>query len=98
MLKESGVPLIFTEFTEQVKSIGINLFQSLKYQYLFSKDTQDNLEIVQRNVDGVEVSLSPRRNPFSSLRPVRCTDKTGNYKPNSVIYTNDYISVVKKKL
>ena len=41
-------------------------------------------------------SLLPR-NPFCSRRPVRCSDKSGNYVKNSVIFSNDYICVVKRK-
>ena len=33
--------------------------------------------------------------PPLSLRPVRCRDKNGNYKPHMVIYTNDFMSVVR---
>lgn len=62
------------------------------------QDTEDNLELIRRNVDGTEVCFPPQRNPYSSLRPVRCSDKTGNYKPNSVIFTNDYICIVRRKL
>ena len=61
------------------------------------KDQKDNLEMVQRNVeDKLEVVVPPRRNPYTSRRPVRCSDSTGNYTPHSVIYTNDYICVVRK--
>ena len=59
------------------------------------KDQEDNLDIVKRTVDDVEVVMPPQRNPFQSLRPVRCADRTGNYEKNSVIYTNDFISVVR---
>lgn len=85
MLKYENVPLIFTEFTLQ--------------------DQKDNLDLVVRQGGGlstddeggdVEVVVTPRRNPYTSRRPVRCTDKTGNYKGRPVIYTNDYICVVKK--
>jgi hypothetical protein len=60
------------------------------------QDAEDNLDIVRRQVEAVEVVVQPQRNPFTSLRPVRCSDKSGNYKPNSVIFTNDYICVVRK--
>ena len=61
-------------------------------------DQKDNLELVEKNVGGdIEVVIPPRRNPYCSRRPVRCSDKTGNYKSHSVIYTNDYICVVRKK-
>ena len=85
MLKYYYVPLIFTEFTLQ--------------------DQKDNLDLVVRQGGGlststeegdIEVVVSPRRNPYTSRRPVRCSDKTGNYKGHSVIYTNDYICVVRK--
>ena len=86
MLKYENVPLIFTEFTLQ--------------------DQKDNLDLVVRqgrcpytedDEEGdIEVVTSPRRNPYTSRRPVRCTDKTGNYKGRPVIYTNDYICIVKK--
>ena len=59
------------------------------------KDCEDNLEIVKKEADDVEVVMPPQRNPFQSLRPVRCSDRTGNYEPHSVIYTNDFISVVR---
>ena len=59
------------------------------------KDCEDNLDIVKREVDDVETVMPPQRNPFQSLRPVRCADRTGNYEKNSVIYTNDFISVVR---
>ena len=58
-------------------------------------DCQDNLDLVQNEIDDVTVVMPPQRNPFQSLRPVRCSDKTGNYEPHSVIYTNDFISVVR---
>ena len=59
------------------------------------KDSEDNLEIVKQENDDVQVVMPPQRNPFQSLRPVRCSDRTGNYEPHSVIYTNDFISVVR---
>ena len=87
MLKFKNVPLVFTEFTLQ--------------------DQKDNLDLVVRQGGGlsksddedgeIEVVVSPRRNPYTSRRPVRCSDKTGNYKGHSVIYTNDYLCVVKRK-
>ena len=77
----SGRPLVFTEF---------NL-----------PDMEDNLRVVRSAAEETDakydVCLEPKRNPFSSTRPSRCSDKTGNYKPNSVVYTNDYICVVKPK-
>ena len=85
MLKYENVPLIFTEFMIQ--------------------DQKDNLDLVVRQGGGlstsdeggdIEVVVAPRRNPYTSRRPVRCSDKTGNYKGHSVIYTNDYICVVRK--
>lgn len=58
-------------------------------------DMKDNLALIER-LGKVEVSVSPKRNPFCSRRPVRCSDKSGNYsKYPSVVYTNDYIAVVK---
>lgn len=59
------------------------------------KDCQDNLDLVQKEVANCQVVMPPQRNPFQSLRPVRCSDKTGNYEPHSVIYTNDFICVVR---
>ena len=60
------------------------------------KDCQDNLDIVQKECGGnLQIINPPQRNPFQSLRPVRCSDKSGNYEPHSVIYTNDFISVVR---
>jgi hypothetical protein len=38
---------------------------------LVLKDADDNLDIVRRAVEDTEVCLSPQRNPFTSLRPVR---------------------------
>ena len=89
MLKYENVPLIFTEFTLQ--------------------DQKDNLDLVLRQGGGlsgssdddegegnIEVVVPPRRNPYMSRRPLRCSDKTGNYKGHSVVYTNDYICVVRK--
>ena len=61
------------------------------------KDQKDNLAIVEKECSDLEVVLPPRRNPYTSRRPVRCSDKTGNYKSHSVIYTNDYVCVVRKK-
>lgn len=58
-------------------------------------DAEDNLKIVEKEAENVHVVMPPQRNPFQSLRPVRCSDKTGNYEPHSVIYTNDYICVVR---
>jgi len=62
------------------------------------QDTKDNLSKVNKLVENVDVAVPPRRNPFCSRRPVRCSDKTGNYVKNSVIFSNDYISVVKRKV
>ncbi len=60
-------------------------------------DQADNLKLIQK-IGDVEVALVPTRNPFCSRRPVRCSDKSGNYsKYPSVVYTNDYIAVVKPK-
>lgn len=59
------------------------------------KDCEDNLNIVQKEVDDASVVMPPQRNPWMSLRPVRCSDKTGNYEPHSVVYTNDFICVVR---
>jgi len=61
------------------------------------QDTKDNLGIVTKLVDNVDVVIPPRRNPFCSRRPVRCSDTSGNYVKNSVIFSNDYICVVKRK-
>ena len=58
------------------------------------EDQKDNLNMIQK-IGAVDVCVEPRRNPFCSRRPVRCTDKSGNYKAHSVIYTNDFICVVK---
>ena len=60
------------------------------------KDCQDNLDIVKKENGGgnLQIVNPPQRNPFQSLRPVRCSDKSGNYEPHSVIYTNDFMSVV----
>ncbi|XP_023331908.1 uncharacterized protein LOC111704027 [Eurytemora carolleeae] len=62
------------------------------------QDTRDNLQKVETLVPDVEVLIPPRRNPFCSRRPVRCSDKTGNYAKNSVIFSNDYISVIRRKM
>ena len=65
---------------------------ALIYTEFTQKDCEDNLDIVKKEAhDDVQVVMPPQRNPFQSMRPVRCTDKTGNYEPNSVIYTNDFI-------
>ena len=93
MVPASGVPCVFTEFT--------------------LADTKDNLAKVERLVKDVDVTmpcrrlvtvctstrfnLSSPRNPFCSRRPVRCSDKSGNYVKNSVIFSNDYICVVRRK-
>ena len=63
------------------------------------QDQRDNLAKVGRLVgeEEMEVVVSPKRNPFCSRRPVRCSDKSGNYIKNSVIFSNDYICVVKRK-
>jgi len=61
------------------------------------QDTKDNLQKVESLVDDVEVCVPPRRNPYCSRRPVRCSDQSGNYIKNSVIFSNDYIAVVKRK-
>jgi len=62
------------------------------------QDTKDNLCKVKRLVDGVDDIVTPRRNPFCSRRPVRCSDTSGNYIKNSVIFSNDYLCVVKRKV
>jgi len=61
------------------------------------QDTKDNLSKVNKLVENVDVVIPPRRNPFCSRRPVRCSDTSGNYVKNSVIFSNDYICVVKRK-
>jgi len=61
------------------------------------QDTKDNLTKVTKLVENVDVVIPPRRNPFCSRRPVRCSDASGNYVKNSVIFSNDYICVVKRK-
>merc|ERR1712012_1386894 len=61
------------------------------------QDTKDNLDKVEKLVQNVETIIPPRRNPYCSRRPVRCSDTTGNYKKNSVIFSNDYICVVKQR-
>eukprot|EP00090_Calanus_glacialis_P027047 TRINITY_DN4255_c0_g1_i1.p1 TRINITY_DN4255_c0_g1~~TRINITY_DN4255_c0_g1_i1.p1 ORF type:complete len:575 (-),score=153.79 TRINITY_DN4255_c0_g1_i1:116-1840(-) len=61
------------------------------------QDTKDNLTKVTKLVENVDVVIPPRRNPFCSRRPVRCSDTSGNYVKNSVIFSNDYICVVKRK-
>lgn len=60
-------------------------------------DTKDNLTKVEKLVGNLDTVIPPRRNPYCSRRPVRCSDTTGNYKKNSVIFSNDYICVVKRK-
>jgi len=60
-------------------------------------DTKDNLAKVERLVKDLDVTMPCRRNPFCSRRPVRCSDKSGNYVKNSVIFSNDYICVVRRK-
>merc|ERR1712038_1836522 len=60
-------------------------------------DTKDNLAKVERLVKNLDVTMPCRRNPFCSRRPVRCSDKSGNYVKNSVIFSNDYICVVRRK-
>jgi len=60
-------------------------------------DTKDNLAKVERLVKNIDVTMPCRRNPFCSRRPVRCSDKSGNYVKNSVIFSNDYICVVRRK-
>lgn len=60
-------------------------------------DQEDNIALIE-SLGPVEVSVPARRNPFCSRRPVRCSDKSGNYnKYASVFYTNDYVAVVKPK-
>ncbi len=60
------------------------------------EDLQDNLTLMKKLAPrAIEVALEPQKNPFRSTRPVRCSDRTGNYKFNSVIYTNDFICVIK---
>lgn len=61
------------------------------------QDTKDNLSKVEKLVPDLEVCVPPRRNPYCSRRPVRCSDQSGNYVKNSVIFSNDYIAVVKRK-
>lgn len=61
------------------------------------QDTKDNLAKVKRLVEDVDDVVTPRRNPFCSRRPVRCSDTSGNYIKNSVIFSNDYLCVVKRK-
>jgi hypothetical protein len=60
-------------------------------------DKKDNLGLIE-SLGEVEVVVPPTRNPFCSRRPVRCSDKLGNYNKHAlVVYTNDYIAVVKPK-
>ncbi len=67
------------------------------YTEFNQKDCEDNLDIVKNETgDDLQIILAPQRNPFQSLRPVRCSDRTGNYEPHSVIYTNDFICAVRK--
>lgn len=63
------------------------------------QDQKDNLAKVSKLVgeEALEMVVAPKRNPFCSRRPVRCSDKSGNYVNNSVIFSNDYICVVKRK-
>jgi len=61
------------------------------------QDTKDNLAKVTKLVEDVDVVIPARRNPFCSRRPVRCSDTSGNYVKNSVIFSNDYVCVVRKK-
>ena len=62
------------------------------------QDQKDNLNLVQRLGGGIDVVVEPIKNPFRSSRPVRCSDSSGNYKAFSVIYTNDFLCVVKPKI
>lgn len=79
MLAFKQCPLIFTEF---------NL-----------ADQEDNLSLVRATAEGqqkaLDVCLAPSANPFRGGKPSRCSDKTGNYEPFSVVFTNDFICVVK---
>ena len=62
---------------------------------IFTKlNKKDYLDIVQKENDGgnLQIVNPPQRDPFQSLRLVRCSDKNGNYEPHSVIYTNNFIS------
>lgn len=59
-------------------------------------DQVDNLGLLREMAD-LDVVLEPQKNPFCSKRPVRSCDKTGNYESHSVIYTNDFVCVVKSK-
>ncbi len=72
-------PLIFTEF-----NLG---------------DLDDDLAVVREAAAAtsreLQLCLPPQKNPFCSSKPSRCSDKSGNYRPFSVVYTNDYIAVVK---
>lgn len=62
------------------------------------QDTKDNMSKVQKLVaEDVDVTVPPRRNPYCSRRPVRCSDTSGNYVKNSVIFSNDYVCVVRRK-
>ena len=78
------------------------VLEKIKCSLLFTEfnnpDQNDNLDLVRANCgNDVRVVLEPQPNPFCSRRPVRCSDKTGNYEPFSVIYTNDYICAVRPK-
>ena len=60
------------------------------------KDQEDNVALL-RNKFKADIVLDVQKNPFCSTRPFRCSDKSGNYEPNSVFYTNDYIAIAKGK-
>lgn len=85
-------PTWIPAFSLMLQHVGVPLiFTEFNLQ-----DTKDDLDLVLDFFDHreVDVVVAPRRNPYTSRRPVRCSDKSGNYEPHSVIYTNDYVSVI----
>jgi len=63
------------------------------------EDTLLDLKEVKEAVDQekLDLVLNPQMNPFSSGKPSRTSDKSGNYKPHSLVYNNKFICVVKMK-
>ncbi len=98
-------PLIFTEFNEGDMEDNLRIVEGVaaaadKKLEALKFDLSNELcggGLFKIMVFFQQLCCPPQRNPFSSTKPARCSDKTGNYRPFSVVYTNDYICVVKPK-
>ena len=94
VMTEIGIDpsLLEPRFSSDLSS---KLIDKIRADILPEMSRSNQKDLVKKGVEDVSVVMPPQRNPFQSLRPVRCSDKSGNYEPHSVIYTNDFISVVR---